>query len=197
MNFDSIGILAQILTAIGIGIAVFQIRAEHEKSRREFAANLIWQWTINIRRNSKITAKFVDQLDQVACLAIFNQNSFEVSGNHKPVIDAIIAGSNHTITNNNGNIIIDMTLSSEIRSLITNYLNLLEAVFVAWYHGIGDREVIEQQFRFMINPDGENIFIKTYLDHCDGSKNYPMISKYIAYLRKNAFSQGEPRNPPA
>lgn len=193
MNFDSIGVVAQILTALGIGIAVFQLKADHDKSRREFAARLIWEWTLNIRRNSKISTKFVDQLNANECKAIFNQETFTVSKNHKSILEAIISGTEYKVEIDDGSIVIDISLSSYLRSTVTGYLNLLESVFVAWHHKVGDRKIIEQQFRFLINPEGENIFLHTYLDICGGSKHYPMITEYVAYLRKNEFPQGTMR----
>ena len=219
MDLKTMVDIAQIVTAFGVlvmlwqvvvmvrqfnvmvkqvDVMVWQVKADHDKSRREYSARLIWDWTTNIRKNTKATTKLINLLDKTECAAIFNQNAFKLDCQHEPLLRAVLSGTELTFkTTENGSIVIDEAISSYMRSMVTNYLNLLESVFVAWHHNVGDKDIIDEQFRFMISPEGNTIFLKDYLVAAGGTKNYPMIYEYIAHLNDKYGPTGGQRSSPA
>jgi hypothetical protein len=174
------------LTFIAVVIAAWQLRAANERARREYASKLIWDWAINSRQNTNVAVKLIHELDRDTCKKIFNQEPAYVDDSHlklvtvalsdKPSVAAVIA--------ENGRIKLDIESTSHLRSLITKYLNLVEAIFVAWEHGIADKKIIEKEFEFLISRGTKKVYLQTYLEVCDWVTNYPAIHCYAVYIGK-------------
>jgi hypothetical protein len=56
---DIAALLAQLLTALAVFTAVITLRANHDHYRREFAAKLIWEWTLNTRPYTKAATNWL------------------------------------------------------------------------------------------------------------------------------------------
>ena len=178
--------VAEIVTACGVFVAIYQLHADRARSRKEFAARLIWEWTQLIERNTRAAAKLVNGLTSQQCDKIFNQQRLELAADEANLFLAAIAGSELKISREGDVVKLEESHSSYLRSKVTNYLNLLESVFVAWNYDVGERGILAQQFHFMVFPfASDTVFLENYLTVAEWKENYPMIFRYVKSKRSS------------
>jgi hypothetical protein len=84
---------------------------------------------------------------------------------------------------------------SFVRWQAIKYLNLLESVLSAWRHNVADREMIEEQFAYLSNPQkGYNAMAK--LREVMGGHNFPAIDTFINEVRRKSLSPLSSGKPP-
>lgn len=175
---------AQLLTALGVFAAVVTLVTTHERGRREFAAKLVWDWTLNARRNSRAATLIVDALNKQQCEAIFGLQPLRIDATHEPLIEVVFADRPEipAPTKEGRELVLDTKHSAVLRAVVTHYLNLLESVFLCRQHRVADHKIIEQEFNFMIYPEPGKIFLDEYIRAAGGKKNYPAICGYTKFL---------------
>jgi hypothetical protein len=192
MDFEWLKVFSP-LTFIAVVVAAWQLRATHERGRREYASKLIWDWALNSKQNTNVTIKLIHQLDRHTCANIFNQEPAEISAQHKKLLTVALTEKGIAGVKEEGTkLLLDIDTTSHLRSLVTKYLNLTEAIFVAWEHGIADKKIIEKEFEFVISRGTNQVYLWTYLEVCEWATNYPAI---YCYVKHKTGRVGGPRPP--
>ena len=190
-----------ILTLIAIIIAWKQISlnrkvmlADHDKDRRKFAIDLIWKFVNIHEKESKPSRGFVNKLDPGQITDLMNCRGFKI-GYH--LRESAISALNSEFTkideilpNINGqDIYLDEVYVRFIRNSITRYLNRLETIMSSWRHEVADREIIEEEFKYMGANEEHSM---TKLRQHIGFESFPAIDDFMKKIQGIRSGKGAP-----
>lgn len=176
-----IGSLALIGVFVQIILALKQLKADHERSRREKSVDLLLKWTTNLKEDSSLARKIVESLNEEQCRNLFNQEETKVAERYKTSLKKILS-INDELEAQNGCILLSGEKVSKLRWYIMGYLNTLESIMVAWQYSIADREIIEHQFSYLISPEEGHTALRHFRTAAGGDKSFPAIEIFTNHL---------------
>lgn len=177
-----ISAVANIFIAIGVGLAWWSFRGDHERSRREKAIELISQWALGLNKRGSAARKLVETLDQERSKSLFNQESFKIDKKHVGLLRAALEAEVEEPSGDD--ICLDENQSSELRWQVVTFLNSLESVLSAWRHNVADKEIITEQFRYLVSTADSHYILEEFRVAAGGSHTYPAIQEFVEYIRK-------------
>jgi hypothetical protein len=176
-----ISAVANIFIALGVGLAWWSFRGDHERSRREKAIELISQWALNMNKRGSAARKLVETLDREKSKLLFNQEPLEIGKKHIGLLRAALEAKVNKIEGDE--ITLDENQSSELRWQVVTYLNNLESVLSAWRHNIVDREIITEQFRYLVSKTEGHYILEEFRVVAGGSHTYPAIQEFVEHIK--------------
>lgn len=194
----SINLLLVLFASISLGLVYRQVKletenydAEREESIRAKTVEVIHTWTSELRKESRLVEDFVHNCDEQTCRNIYNYRSFKVEKKRFIqilqicFIDHLDMLNNESIEKNyrKGDLYVvkDFVLS-ELRWHITSYLNSLEVVAISWQQGLVDREVLCDQFSFLV-ANGRNT-MENYRKIAGDGDSYPATEAFCKAIKE-------------
>ena len=177
-----------IIVAIQVFLIWRQMKADHERSRREKAVDLLLKWTEKLDENSSIAKKIGEKLNEEQARKIYNYEKVKLSKDYKNLINKIFK----KVQEEGEFVILNERQSGKLRWLLISYLNLLESILAAWQYNIVDRDLIEHEFSYLFSPEEGYTVLKNFRIVCGGEKTYPAIEIFINHLeerRKNILRE--------
>lgn len=195
--------IATIFTGLGVlGIAsqvlysYKQIKADHERSRREKSIEILMAWSKNLKKEGSIARRIIECLNEEQCREIFNQQAVKISRKNEnlvrqlfkkeDLIDIDAAASEISLTE---------AQSTELRWHAITYLNTLEFSLVAWQYAVVDKDIIEAQFQYLFRPADGHEVLKYFRKAAGGGNSYPAIEIFTAHVsekrRRLLIQKGE------
>ena len=184
-NFSPVEIATWIIAVAGaittstIIIYYKQYKSDHERSRREKAVELLLEWTKNLNEKSSLARKFAETLDQKQSISLFKQEAFETEKTNKRILEGYFGKE----IKENGNISLSVEEVSKIRWDVISYLNLLEAVLMAWRHNIADKEMILEEFKYLVKPSEGHDVLKEF--RIAAGDTFPAIGEFVEEIERN------------
>lgn len=183
-DFASIATIIQAIAAIGIVVQIWlsnkEIKADHERSRREKSVDILNQWSQNLRKEGSIARKIIEKLNEEQCREIFNNQSVKIDKKHESLLNQFFGEGN--IDTENGDLIkLTELQSTELRWHAITYLNTLEFTFVAWQYSVVDRSIIESQFQYLFDPANGREILKHFRKAAGGEDSFPAIEIFTAH----------------
>ena len=177
--------IASSVTAVTIFILWLQFKADHERSRREKAVEIMIKFMESVAQlspGSRFIVPLLEEFDERQCNSIWNLEPFNVDIKYNP--NLIICLETHIkepiLEETNGKTSLNRQQVAVLRSHAITYLNLLEVIFASWRHNVADREMIKDEFSNIISPQKDRFPL-------DGiriaSGIYPSISEFTTYLK--------------
>lgn len=182
-----ISAIANILIALGVGLALWSFRGDHERSRREKAIELISQWALNMNKRGSAARKLVETLDKEKSKALFNQEPLKIDKKHIGLLRAALEAEVEEPTGDE--ITLDESQSSELRWQVVTFLNNLESVLSAWRHNVADKEIITEQFRYLVSTTDGHYILERFRVIAGGNHTYPAIQDFVQHI-KQELSEG-------
>lgn len=181
-----VGSLAVIGVIIQIGLARRQIKADHERSRREKTVELLLEWTKSLKENTSLARRIVESLDEEQARNLFNEEETRISSKYKKYLGKILEFEENKIEEKNGYIILSGEQVGKLRWLVMTYLNLLESILVAWQYSIVDREIIEDQFSYLFAPEHGHAALKNFriAAGAGGENAFPAIEIFSSHIEE-------------
>ncbi|MGJ8680242.1 hypothetical protein, partial [Paraglaciecola sp.] len=183
-----ISAIASSLAVIGIFLLWKQLKADHERSRREKAIELILMWANNLNENATSARKFVEELSAEQCRMLFNQEPFFINEKYQPLFESCFksAVTQLEIDKREGKIFLTESEISHVRWLTVTYLNSIEGVLSAWRHNVADKDIISEQLRFLISPEKGHYLLRDLRIAAGGAKSYPSIEAFVKCIEENS-----------
>jgi hypothetical protein len=176
-----ISAVANIFIALGVGLAWWSFRGDHERSRREKAIELISQWALNMNKRGSAARKLVETLDREKSKLLFNQEPLKIGKNHIGLVRAALEAK---VDETEGDeITLDENQSSELRWQVVTFLNNLESVLSAWRHNIADKEIITEQFRYLVSKAEGHYILEKFRVVAGGSHTYPATQEFVEHIK--------------
>ncbi|MEQ4618293.1 MAG: hypothetical protein ABN482_09625 [Corticimicrobacter sp.] len=183
---------SSVTTAVGVVFVAFQallarrsLKADHERSRRENAIKLLMHMDVIRQRQSSIARKFAETLSFEQSKALLNQESFKVDSKHRELLLGCISKESnlHNSTkDSDSQIEIPVSDSADIRWQIVSYLNNLESTLSAWRHNVADRNMLEEQYQFLISPSEGHYLLKEFRKAAGGPRHFPSIEEFVSHI---------------
>lgn len=187
-KYANIATIIQSVAALGIAIQILlsnqEIRADHERSRREKSIDVLVQWSNNLTKENSITRKILDNLSEDQCKNILNQEEVKVLKKHEPLLQQLFGQNLDAPVDDY--IVIKASQSAELRWNAITYLNSLEFTFVAWQYSVVDRKIIEDQFQYLFNPDDGSEVLKNFRKAAGGSLVFPAIEIFTTHITQKS-----------
>ena len=194
---------------LGVILLRFQIKAEHERGRREKAVDLLLAWNNSVKKETSSARKAVESFSFEQCQSLFNQEVFKVNKKqHKFILEimdkeekkaykklkeqkkqekqekqATRTENKNDESNDKENITLSEGEISKLRWLVLTYLNMLESILVAWQYSAANRKIIEAEFSFLFNDANGCNALSNFRKICGGPLGYPAIESFAAHIQ--------------
>jgi hypothetical protein len=182
-----IGVICQTKTAVSqLNTSINSLKADHERSRRESAIELLRHWDSSLTLNSAVARKFAETLDFNQSKSLFKQISFKISKDHYGLFVGSLSPSsakNRSEKPDDNEIIVTERESFEIRWAVISYLNHLEIVLAAVRHNIADKEMLYEQFTYLVSPSEGHYVLEDFRKSAGGAACYPSIEAFSGELK--------------
>lgn len=174
------------LAVIGIAIQVIysrkQLKADHERSRREKTVDILFEWDQRLKKEGALARKIIETFSEEQCREVLAQQPLHVPKKLEHLITQLFC--NETFDSDDNKIILKEAHSAELRWYALTYLNALESVLVAWQYSIVDREIIEHQFSYLFKPSDGHEGLKHFRVAAGGEDSYPAIEIFACHIRE-------------
>jgi len=178
-----IGALAIIVVAIQAAIAFRQFKADHERSRREKAVDLLFEWSKALKKEWAIVRKIIETLTEEQCREVFAQQKITIPEKQKKLLlhffDEKVLEEKES-----GEAVLSEAQSSELRWHAISYLNSLEAVLIAWQYSVVDRGMVESQFGYLFRPEQGHSALKYFRVAAGGELSYPATEIFSSHIER-------------
>lgn len=182
------------VAAISAILVWLQLRADHERSRRELAVNLLREWTTGLAVETAPAIRLVRTLNTDQCEKLVERESFTLDNTkaHRELVIACLEEKFPEITQDNQfsetsselKLQISSKYSNYIRFLAVRYLNLLESIMAAWYESVAQPRIIEGQFVFL--RSGKETDLKTFraaFQKLNNADAFPCVTNFVANMQ--------------
>jgi hypothetical protein len=187
-----VGVLAQsavvfvvALTNRQLRLASDQLRADHERSRRERTLDLLQFWTEAIVPHAQrvyATRDLVSQLELKQCEALWRAEEMKLDVKHKVhfLLALSVKEEDLKLTTDGEFMVIPRHQVLRLRETMAFYLNCLEVVFCAWRKKIADSDAIEEEFGPLLAPAEGGYPVDQIRE---ASRKYPSIKSFINHKK--------------
>jgi hypothetical protein len=194
---------ATTLTVFTTFLLYFQIRADHKRSRRERALELMKFWQSRQDDNAPYFIcgkRLLRTLTPYQCTVLRDGGELVIGSEHKHMLDIFRTAIHQKFALSRsrkepaGFALSELELIC-LRSLGIRYFNDLEIVATAWRNNIADRKIIEEEFQLMYTGESGTAFL--YQDLLDASYPYPSLKYMVKAIKEVEERKVKTRKPTA
>lgn len=187
-KYANIATIVQAFAALGIAIQILlshsELKADHERSRREKSIDVLMEWSNNLTKENSITRKILDNLSEDQCKNIIKQEEVKIHKRYEPLLQQLFGQDLDAPVEDF--ISIKASQAATLRWNAITYLNSLEFTFVAWQYSVVDRKIIEDQFQYLFNPDDGSEVLKNFRKAAGGSSAFPAIEIFTTHITQKS-----------
>lgn len=174
--------VALLVAILGAYYLYRQIKADHERSRRQYATDLLLEWVRGLQKETHGVKKFVQGLTPEQCEHLQSGASFKVFDGQ---IEAALSILKHEFDIERDGGSSYLTLESDhvafLRTAAVRYLNLLECILTAWASNVADQKIIAKQFQYLISDEAGDNALAVFRQKL-GFDNFPSIASFAAFI---------------
>ncbi len=179
-----VGSLAVLGLAIQVHLTKNQIKADHERGRREKTVDLLVEWDNRLKKESALARKIIECLTEVQCREVVAQQKLYAPKKLENLLRQFFGKDFAIEETANGEVILNEAQTAELRWHAITYLNSLESILVAWQYSVVDREIIEHQFSYLFKPSDGHEALKDFRAAAGGEDSYPAIEIFAGHIRE-------------
>jgi hypothetical protein len=193
---DTISSFAFFLSVVSILIAAasawflsVQTAADHERSRRKFAVDLVLHWVGSFEKETTAVNRFVERLSPEQCSLLQRAESLRIPAREKTRVVAFLKSQfpniekELAVDEKDDVVVLKEEHVYQIRNTALKYLNTLECVMTAWVYSIADKEIIVNQFQYLVDEREDRNAMQTFRQKI-GTEHFPSISKFSTHIQK-------------
>lgn len=186
MNWREYLSIAHQLSIIVAVLAYLQsrrsTRLQHERSRREKAMSTVWEFSRTLNPRSSAARKLARHFSDHQIDLLDQGREFSISSEHKALLCAALPEDISLDAQEQGETIhLTRNQSFLLRWEIISRLNAAEVVAQSWQKDVADRVTIEEELRFLLEPD-QNRNILTIFRKIAAAENFPALVALIREL---------------
>lgn len=194
-------ILSAIIAVIQLCLLRKQTKSNHESLRRKTTIDTMTAWCTTIRKDTSFARYAAKNLSEKQCKNLYDGKPFEITSDIKEDFCKFCSNRDSCKASSNapGSVFpcslfgdgrtVDGLILSDLRWHVISYLNALETVMTAYHMGIVDKDVIEEQFQFLLH-EGNGHSLSAFRA---ASKGYPYIEEFIDTIKDKP--QVNPKKP--
>ncbi len=171
---------------ISVLVLLFQIKSDHEKSRREKAIEMLFEWADKKSEEMEYAKKIVEKFSSEQCRKLYLEEEFIVDKLLYYDIKKMLNRNKIKDEDNMEKFSLSKLEVKKIKYFITKYLNLLESILVAWQYSVADREIIENEFSSLYSLKEGQSLLQNYRVACGNADKFPAIELFCIRLEERA-----------
>ena len=186
------GFLTAFVTAVSAMIIWFQIRTDHERSRRELATNLLREWSLAQKIDTSATIRFVKLLNTEQCKKLAKREPFALEDSlinraaMQRCLESKFPGFDVLRSVKDGWIQVSGDQSLFIRFNVVFYLNIMESILSSWNSRIASPDILEEQFKHLKFDDNDLLEYRNALKQMYGDTDvFPSITNFMMAIRSS------------
>lgn len=175
--------IATVVTSASVFFLWRQIVDDHDRTRRDNAIKLTFEWAKQLHRSGSLARKLVETFTFEQALRLASQESLSVELSKKDmVIGCLSKPLSSVLTEDSTQVVLNVEHVSELRWQIISYLNTLEAILCSYRHGMADKSILEEQFRYLVSPEQGHYILREFRKAVGGAKSYPAIQNFVEVI---------------
>jgi len=182
-----ISVAFQTKAAFGqLETSIKDLKADHERSRRERAIELLRHWDAHLTISGALARKFAESLNFENSKLLHLQQPFTIENKHYGLFVGSLSTASAKLRNKdeeNKYIEISERESSEIRWAVISYLNHLETILAAVRHNVADKDIVYEQFTYLVSPSDGHYLLEDFRKASGGATSYPSIEAFANELK--------------
>ena len=166
-------------------IATKQMEADHERSRRERAIDVLARWTVSLDKAHPSARTLVESFSHEQCLKLAGQKEIKISAESEDLIKNVLHGYldvDPPIVEGD-ELLLDANHSSHIYYLCISHLNSLEIALQSWLVCIADEKILEDELSYLIKPEKDHYVLETLRAVMGGKASYPAIHEFVEHIK--------------
>ena len=170
--------------AENIAVAKDSMLADHDRSRRERALEILRHWNASVSESMPSARNLVETFDFEQCKKIIAHEPFTINESHEKTLEAAMSNYKHVQPPriDNGSIHLDETHLFQLGFQCCGFLNALEIAIQGWLHHVGDEEIIEQELSYLVKPEKNYHILKEFRAALGGVSAYPAIHAFVEHI---------------
>lgn len=199
--FIIIGSLSIVFMKKQIKMAAESFEAEREEKKREKTVDIIHTWTNDLKKEARLVEELLDGFTKNQCKSIYEYRPFDVDKEvFLRIIEICFFGKSEAIDTSkmdnvyrvaNNKYTVKGAILTELRWLITSYLNSLEVVALSWQQGLVDRDTLCEQYSFLVYNGRKTM--EKYRCVAGNGASYPAIEAFCAAINEYISSRRRPK----
>lgn len=185
-EWASIATIVGSMAVVGISFQVYishrQLKADHERSRREKSVDILMEWSRNLKKEGSLARRIIECLNEEQCRDVFNQQELKINRKHEALLVQLFGKDIDGLNEGGDKIQLTEAQSTELRWHAISYLNTLEFTLVAWQYSVVDKQIIEAQFSYLFRPADGHEVLKHFRKAAGGENSYPAIEIFTAHI---------------
>ena len=187
---------SSIITALTVIILWIELKSYHSSERRKKAIELIQFWSTNLTAKQSAARNLTEKLSFEQSKCLFDKEPFSIDAKYKE----LVAGSldkaydiEPLITNDR----IQLTVKEviEIKVNVVDFLNLLESILSAWRHNVADRDIIKEEFHFLVLPQEGHDLLENFRKVAGVKAACPAIESFCEFVLAEKRKTTEGKKP--
>jgi hypothetical protein len=172
-----------------------QVVADHERSRRENSINYLFEWSKGLLQGTALAHKLVESLDEEHTRDLVAERPLKLPVAQKSRLLAVLSKiPQGGLPEKDGQIILGESEVSELRWQVVRYLNILESIFAAARHNIADKEILIEQFGYLVSPKEGHHLLKKFREAL-GKEGYPALNQLEEDLERQHTAKPSTKAP--
>lgn len=166
-------------------IATKQMEADHERSRRERAIDVLARWTNSLDKAHPSARTLVESFTNEQCQKLKDRKGFKISSEYEDLVKNVLHGylDEDPPEVQGEELILDDNHASHIYYLCITHLNSLEIALQPWLVNIADEGILETEMQYLVKPE-KGYFVLEDLRSVLGGKNcYPAIHEFVEHIK--------------
>jgi hypothetical protein len=172
--------ISGVITALGIGLLYWQLRADHNRSRRERAVEILGDWAKHrSEANPLLVSAVWSCTDEQAGLA-YKREPITL---HPHQFETFAAPFDLTIPPGAASFLLSKKDTILIRAEALKYLNMFEWALAARRHCVADAKIICEQFVSFFDKETNKAIFSGFRVAAGGERTFPSIAAFENELR--------------
>lgn len=170
--------IATAITSAGLFLLWYQVKADHERSRRENAIKYLFEWSSGLTQRNTLARKIAENLNETEARDLVNYKPLKLPLDKENwLLGCLPNVSASGLKKNGGHIELNEAQVAEIRWQVVHYLNLLESVFAAARHNVADWDMLIEQFGYLVSEKEGYKVLGNVRAALGGDDAYPAIAE--------------------
>jgi hypothetical protein len=201
---SSVSTMVSAIVGVILCYQLFQTKKQflenHRIQRNVYTTDLMRWWIENITSSMEAARQFVERLSIDQCEMIIKGGNIKLvllsteDNKSDYMIDKlkICLGDNYSkIKVLNDIVEIESPETARIKSLCAKYLNTTETVLSAWRHNTANREIIAEEFEYIIHGKKNFKMLENFRLKNGGVECFPSIIEFIESMKNAKQQAGE------
>lgn len=167
--------ISSVVTALGVGLIAWQaytsakqlevlkqqIAADHERSRRQRAIDVLENWTKTLDMAHPSARSVIEGLSIEDCRKLKTKEPIKISASKLHYLEVALKGliqQGELRADEQKQITLSEKHVSQLHYLAISHLNSLEVALQSWLNGVADKSILEHELQYLVKPgDGHYV----------------------------------------